>query len=172
MLAVFAAIAAGCVMLGSPASSAADEPTRWQYSPEQLQPFWKADVVERESVLFIRDPETGEARASVLFPIEKIIAVQDSTGAITYEPGVDFQHASGSREISVPAKSRIVAKAAADLRRPANSQQFKLTHRDGNGEILFGGKLEYHNMQTWITYSKATNEWPVVMPAFDPARSN
>lgn len=169
MLAVFAATAAGCVMLGSPAFSAADEPAHWQYSPEQLQPFWKAEVVERESVLFIRDPETGEARASVLFPIRKIISVQDSTGAITYEPGVDYQHASGSREISVPATSRIVTKAAADLRRPANSQKHKLTHRDGNGEILFGGKLEYHNMQTWITYAKATDEWPVVMPAFDPS---
>ncbi|KLU05270.1 hypothetical protein RISK_002761 [Rhodopirellula islandica] len=169
MLSVFAAITVACVMIGSSASSPATEPSRWQYSPEQLQPFWKADVIERESVLFIRDPATGEARASVLFPIQKIISVQDSTGAITYEPGVDFDHASGSREISVPSTSRIETKSAADLRRPDNSQNYKLTHRDGNGEILFGGKLEYHSMQSWITYSKAADDWPVAMPAFDPS---
>lgn len=168
-IASLAAIAAACVIIGSADTSAAAEPARWKYSPEQLQPFWKSDVVDRESVLFVRDAATGEARASMLFPIRKILSVQDSTGTVTYEPGVDFHYASGSREISVPATSGVVTKTAADLRRPENSQKHKLTHRDGNGEILFGGKLEYHNMQTWVTYSKAADDWPVVMPSFDPS---
>ena len=158
-----------CVFIGSVGSSTAVDPLRWEYSPDQLRPFWTSDNVYRESVLFIRDDETGESKARVLFPIKRILAVQDSTGIVTYEPGTDYHHVTGSREISVPANSRIVTKTAADLRRPANSQQFRLTHRDGNGEILFGGKLEYHTMQTWITYSKATSEWPVAMPTFDPS---
>lgn len=155
-----------CLVIGFADPSSA-EPPRWQYSPEQLQPFWKSSVVHRESVLFIRDAETGDARASVLFPIRKILSIQDSTGMITYQPGVDFYNDNGSREISVSAKSAIVTKTIADLRRPANSQKHRLTHRDGNGEILFGAKLEYHKMQTWITYSKATDDWPVAMPSFD-----
>ena len=53
------------------------------------------------------------------------------------------------------------------LRRPANSQKYQLTHRDGNGEILFGAKLEYHQMQTYVTYKKADNAWPLLMPSFD-----
>ncbi|QEG40124.1 Arylesterase precursor [Roseimaritima ulvae] len=163
MLAGLAAIAIATF----PAAALAEEPLRWQYSPDQFQPFWQADVVQRESVLFVRDPQTGEARASVLFPIREILSVQDASGAVTYEPGVDYQHTAGSREIVVPAKSQVVTKAAADLRRPANSQRHRLTHRDGKGEILFGGKLEYHQMQTWITYSKASNDWPVAMPSFD-----
>jgi lysophospholipase L1-like esterase len=148
-------------------SLVADEPAAWKYSPEQLAPFWKSSVIHRESVLFIRDPETGEAKANVLFPIRDIISIQDSTGAVTYRPGDDFRFKSGAREIVVPANSRIITKTAADLRRPAGSQKYRLTHRDGNGEILFGSTLEYHNMQTWITYSKAANDWPVPMRAFN-----
>jgi len=125
-------------------------------------------TIHREPVLFIRDEATGTSRAKLLFPVKKIISVQDSTGAVTYKPGVDFLQVAGSREISTPAKSAIVTKTAEDLRRPAGSQRHRLTHRDGGGEILFGGKLEYHRMQTWVTYTKAANDWTVKMPAFDP----
>ncbi len=166
---MLAAIVVACFLVGVSGSARADEPARWRYSPEQLQPFWTSDIIHRESVLFIRDAATGEARASVLFPIREILSIQDSTGAITYERGVDFQYKRGSREISAPAKSGVVMKTPADLRRPAGSQQFQLTHRDGNGEILFGGALEYHNMQTWITYSKAAADWPVAMATFEPS---
>lgn len=164
---IFVAIAVLCYLVGSLDALVADEPNKWKYSPEQLAPFWKSNVIYRESVLFIRDPETGEAKASVLFPIKDVISIQDSTGAHTYKPGDDFQFETGSREIVVPAKSKIVTKTAADLRRPAGSQRYRLTHRDGNGEILFGSTLEYHNMQTWITYSKAANDWPLAMRVFD-----
>jgi len=145
----------------------AAEPSRWEYSPEQLAPFWKSEVIHRESVLFVRDPESGKATAAVLFPVGKIISVENADGSVVYKQGDDFEHAEGSRQITVPADSAIVTKTAADLRRPPNSQKYRLTHRDGNGEILFGAKLEYHNMQTWITYAKAEADWPVAMPSFD-----
>jgi len=154
-------------LLTATSATTADEPVRWKYTPEQLQPFWKSDVVSRESVLFVRDEATGVATASVLFPIGQVISVEDAVGTMSYTAGEDFNHATGSREISVPATSRIVTKTAAELRRPAGSQRYRLTHRDGNGEILFGAKLEYHNMQTWITYSKLKDDWPVAMPSFD-----
>ncbi len=144
----------------------AQKVVRWNYSPEQLVPFWTSGIIYRESVLFVRDEKTGEARASVLFPIKDVIAVEDSSGTIQYTAGEDFEFVGGSREIMVPASSRIITKAAIDLRRPAGSQKYRLTHRDGNGEILFGSTLEYHQMQTWITYSKAVLEWPLAMPAF------
>jgi hypothetical protein len=50
----------------------------WTYSEEQLRPFWLGEVMEGESVLFIKDERTGEARASVLFPIRKILSVRNS----------------------------------------------------------------------------------------------
>ncbi|TWT91765.1 exo-alpha-sialidase [Stieleria varia] len=132
-----------------------------------LRPFWKSEVVDQESVLFLQDESADESYASVLFPIDEIISVQSSSGDITYTAGVDYQFVRGTNKIVIPAGSRVVTTPSKALRRPANSQRFQLTHRDGNGEILFGAKLEYHRMQTSVTYRKADDEWPVAMPVFD-----
>jgi len=42
-----------------------------------------------------------------------------------------------------------------------------LTHRDGNGEIFFGAQLEYHEMQTCVTYTHAPDLWKAAVPKFD-----
>jgi len=146
----------------------AQDAMTWTYTPEALTPFWEKDVIERESVVFIRDPETGVARASLLFPIQEVISVQDASGQVTYTEGVDYRCTPGTTEIEVAVGSRIVTKAASDLRVPAGLQPYRLTHRDGQGEIRFGAKLEYHTMQTWITYSKADSSWPIEVASFDP----
>ncbi len=140
----------------------------WTYSEEQLRPFWEGETMEGESVLFIKDPKTGEARASVLFPIRKVLSVRSSTGEIPYEEGRDFTWKPGSREIVIPPGSRVITSTSESLRRPAKSQPYRLTHRDGNGEIYFGGKLEYHQLQTIVSYSHAPNLWTSPVPKFDP----
>jgi acyl-CoA thioesterase-1 len=149
----------------------AEEPakTHWKYSPELLRPFWQGEQVAGESVLFIKDAKTGEAKASVLFPILKVQAVSNSAGTITYEAGKDYVIKPDSREIVLPAGSRIVSRTLDELRRPAKSQPYQLTHRDGNGEILFGGKLEYADMQTCISYTHAPDQWKASVPKFDAA---
>lgn len=149
---------------------AAAEPAKpsWNYSPDLLRPFWEGDVVEGESVLFIKDEKTGEARASVLFPVQKILAVKNSVGDVTFQDGKDFVWKAESREIVLPAGSRIPARTTQELRRPAKSQKYELTHQDGNGEIFFGAKLEYAEMQVCVTYSHAPNLWKGHVPKFDP----
>ena len=76
-----------CIAVILAASMWAEEPAKptWKYSPELLRPFWQGDTVEGESVLFIKDAKTGEARASVLFPIRKVLAVRNSVGDVTFE---------------------------------------------------------------------------------------
>jgi lysophospholipase L1-like esterase len=143
------------------------EPT-WKYSPELMRPFWLGTVLEGESVLFIKDPRTGEAKASVLFPVQKMLAVRNSAGDVTYEEGRDYVWKPDSCEIVLPAGSRIVSRLPADLRRPAMSQKYQLTHRDGDGEIFFGGRLEYAEMQTCLTYQHAPDLWKSAVPKFDP----
>ena len=142
-------------------------PPAWKYSPDLLRPFWLGDTVRGESVLFIRDEQTGEAKASVLFPIEKVVAVQTSAGDVTYEQGRDYAWKKGSRQIVLPAGSRIISKTPTDLRRPAGTQKYALTHRDGQGEILFAAGLEYAELQTGITYQHAASEWKTPLPKFD-----
>jgi lysophospholipase L1-like esterase len=141
---------------------------QWNYRSELLRPFWSGDVVEGESVLFVRDEQATEARAAVLFPIQDVLSVRNSVGDVTYENGRDYIWKPGSREIVLPAGSRIVSRTPQELRRPAGSQKYALTHRDGNGEILFGGRLEYAEMQTCITYRHEPGTWKGSVPKFDP----
>ncbi len=147
----------------------AEEPieSSWKYAPELLRPFWQGDTVEGESVLVIKNPATGEATASVLFPVQRILAVRNSAGDITYEEGRDYIWKADSRKIVLPAGSRIVSRTPQELRRPAGTQKYKLTHRDGNGEIFFGARLEYADMQTCITYQHAPGLWTSPVPNFD-----
>jgi acyl-CoA thioesterase I len=150
--------------------TAQDASRQWQYDAKLLKPFWSSETIEGESVLFLRDEKTGVAKAKVLFPIQEIVAVRNSQGDQVYEAGKDYLWKADSRELELPAGSRIVAKTAADLRRPAKSQPYELTHRDGNGEILFGAKLEYAQMQTCITYRPANVTWNAQPPNTDPTR--
>ncbi|QDT05655.1 GDSL-like Lipase/Acylhydrolase [Rubripirellula lacrimiformis] len=143
------------------------ERATWAYSADPLRPFWTGDSVEQEPVLFLQDADSDLARGSLLFPIQEIVSVQSSSGDITYENETDYRFTPGSREITIPAGSRIVTTSPAELRRPAKSQRFQLTHRDGNGEIMFGAKLEYHQLQTNVTYKTATKNWDLAMPTFD-----
>ncbi|MBI5759493.1 MAG: VCBS repeat-containing protein [Planctomycetales bacterium] len=156
--------------LGLLAAALAQETPKptWNYSAELLRPFWQSETSEGESVLFIKDEKSGEARASVLFPIREVLAVRNTVGDVTYESGKDFVWKPESREIVLPAGSRIPSRTPAEMRRPAKTQKYELTHRDGNGEIFFGGRLEYAEMQTCITYRHAPDLWKSPVPKFDP----
>ena len=145
----------------------AGEPARnWAFTPEKLRPFWLSRTMEGESVLFIKGEADGQPRASLLLEPTRILSVASSSGATTYEEGRDYVWKPGTRELLLPLGSKIVCKTPQDLRRPAKSQSFRLTHRDGNGEILFGGGHEYHDMQTVVTYTHQPGAWTNSVPSF------
>ncbi|MFM7056578.1 MAG: GDSL-type esterase/lipase family protein [Planctomycetota bacterium] len=153
------------------AMSLAAEPPQssWTFSAEVLQPFWQGNLVDGESVLFIRDPESGIARGQLLFPIRKLIRITPATqwrGTPTtvFEHGRDYRFTPNTREIVLPAGSRIPSFTPDQLRRPPGSQKYRLTHRDGNGEILFGAADEYHQMQMAVTYEHAAEAWTAGLP--------
>ncbi len=162
-------MAAGLLFVSAGIGLAADDAAKpaWNYTADLLRPFWVGTVMEGESVLFVRDGGGKPAKASVIFPISQVLAVRNSAGDVTYEEGNDYTWSSGSREIVIPAGSRIPVRTPADLRRPAGTQKYKLTHRDGNGEIFFGSKLEYHEMQTCITYRHEAGQWKSEIPRFE-----
>ncbi|MFO0977158.1 MAG: GDSL-type esterase/lipase family protein [Planctomycetaceae bacterium] len=153
----------------------AQENSNWKPTPGLLQPFWKGTTVDGESVLFVRDATTGVATGRVLFPVKRVLRVTKAAewnqpDATVFAEGQDYVVTPGSTEITLPAGSRIPAFTDADLRRPAGSQKYKLTHRDGNGEIYFGGADEYHQMQVCVTYEHEPSEWPAAPPAYDATR--
>lgn len=119
--------------------------------------FWKTGIVDGESVLFV-DNGSGVAEASLVFAPSEIVSVKSSSLEQTYEPGKDYVWEKGSRTLTLPKGSRIVARKPADLRRPPKSQKYQLTHRDGGDEILFGAEHEYHDMQVVVAYKYASND--------------
>ncbi len=140
-------------------------PPAWQFDPALFKPFWQTSVMHGESVLFVKETPAANPSASLLFVPTKVLAVRDPSQAITYTEGRDYILKPGSREITLPEGSRITFKLPQDLIRPAKSQRYALTRRDGTGEILFGGGHEYHDMQATVTYEHATGTWTETSPA-------
>jgi len=155
------------VCLVSPALGA---DSGWTFDARQLRPFWLSKTMEGESVLFIRPATNAQPRASLLFEPTRILSVRSASGAVVYQAGVDYLWQPGTREIVLPPGSRIVSQAPRDLRRAAKSQRFQLTHRDGDGEILFGGGHEYQDLQTCVTYEHAPAAWRGPVTAFAGAQ--
>ncbi|MBI3857797.1 MAG: SGNH/GDSL hydrolase family protein [Planctomycetes bacterium] len=127
----------------------------------RLKPFWTSTTQDGESVLFVK--ESDVARAPLLFTPTRVISVR---GTMDFQEGRDWAWAPGSGELTLPAGSRIPSCTPAELRRPAGSQKFRLTHRDGGGEILFGPGHEYHDLQVEVTYEHAGDAWKGPVPAF------
>ncbi|MCY2949129.1 MAG: SGNH/GDSL hydrolase family protein [Planctomycetota bacterium] len=140
-------------------------PPAWPFDPALFKPFWQTSVMHGESVLFVKEIPAANPSASLLFVPTKVLAVRDPSQAITYIEGRDYILKPGSREITLPEGSRITFKLPQDLIRPAKSQRYALTRRDGTGEILFGGGHEYHDMQATVTYEHATGTWTDTSPA-------
>ena len=140
-------------------------PPAWPFDPALFKPFWQTSVMHGESVLFVKETPAANPSASLLFVPTKVLAVRDPSQAITYTEGRDYILKPGSREITLPEGSRITFKLPQDLIRPAKSQRYALTRRDGAGEILFGGGHEYHDMQATVTYEHATGTWTDTSPA-------
>ena len=147
------------------ASSATEPEKPWKFDAAALQPFWRSATMHGESVLFINEGG-GSAKGKLLFTPTKILQVASSSGEIVYEAGKDYVWQPGSKEIVLPAGSKITWKTPQDLRRPAKSQKYNLTHRDGNGEILFGATHEYQDMQTLVSYEYDPAAWKGPKPSF------
>lgn len=146
-------------------STAAEPTNAWTFNAEELRPFWLSGTMREESVLFLKE---GDAQPSVslLITPTRILSVRDSSGETTYAEGKDYVWKPGTKQITLPPGSRIVCKTPQDLRRPAGSQRHRLTHRDGNGEILFGATHEYHDMQTFVSYEFDLAQWTGPKPPY------
>lgn len=131
-----------------------------------LSPIWRGGRINEEPVLFVRDPATQIARASLLFVPNAIVAVREPGSAVSYEEGRDFVWKPDSREILLPAGSRIRSVLPTELRRPKKSQKYSLPHRDGGDDIFFASLDEYQKLQTWITYDCVPGQWSGPVPAF------
>lgn len=134
------------------------------------KPFWTTGQMIGESVLFVRPDDGKPARAALLFAPTKILSVTSSDGKTAYVAGQDYQHVASTRELILPAASAIPTRTMAQLTPPKGSQPFGLIRRDGTGDILFGARHEYADMQTLVSYIFSPGDSPWPTPASQPAQ--
>jgi lysophospholipase L1-like esterase len=146
------------LLLYATSTLAADLATPWRFNTEEQRPFWLSTTMYGESILFVKDTD-ARTYASLLLTPTRILSVRSASGETTYSAGLDYLWKPGTRQISLPPGSRIICETAQGLRRPAGSQRHRLTHRDGEGEILFGATHEYHDLQTVVSYQFQPDQW-------------
>jgi len=141
----------------------AADTSAWTVSKDarDAKPFWKSKTMFGESVLFLKEPGAKEVSASLLFTPTKILSVKSSSGDIIYTEGRDYFVNTGAGTLVIPPGSTIPVKSEADVTRANGTQMFRLTRRDGKGEILYGGLHEYHDMQVVVAYTHRKSEWKV-----------
>jgi len=118
-----------------------------------ISPFWKSETMEGESVLFVRERIGEPPRAPLLFTPTRIIGMKSADGRTVYEEGKDFIWKRGSREIELPAGSRIPFKNRADMYPPKGAPQSIEGRRGTTSSLFFGEGHLFHELQTEATYT-------------------
>jgi lysophospholipase L1-like esterase len=121
-----------------------------------LEPGWKSDIVWRESSV-LRAASTSEpAKARLAFPAESILAVTTADGSRSLEPGVEWQHAPGSREVVFSLPTAVAPILDADRYLPENAEH-SYRHRVGNPQewLLYRPGRWFHDRDVEITSKRA-----------------
>ena len=146
-----------------------------------LEPFWRSNLVHRESVLCVKDAADRPAIGKLLFPAQKIIAVHSANRRIQFEMDKDFVLNSDG-QIELTETSRIPRLNEADLFPPkgklppwtgsiAEGPQ-SIPHRAGDPEtfILFNNGHWFHDQQIEVSYARESAEWPGKRPRFSESQ--
>ena len=145
-----------------------------------LEPFWKSNVVYRESAICVSEPNQP-ATAKLLFPATKILAVHSANGLRAFQEGTDYQLAENRQQLVRADASAIPLLKSTDLFMPKGARPVwtggpdsavpcALPHKAGDPEthILFDNGHWFHDQQIEITYQRAADPWPGIVPTFEP----
>ena len=127
-----------------------------------LQPFWKGEIMNNESVLMI-SKDGKPAEASLLFKPKKIISVKNSGLDIEYQEGVDWEYKKGKLRL-LPG-SKAVFMIETDMY-PPDSTTKGFQKRKGGGKVIFREGSFFHEHQLAVTYKHAAGKWKGIVPVF------
>lgn len=124
-------------------------------------------LTEHESLFFAGD--TRETATAQLLRIPKEPPrIESSSQDVIYEAGRDYVWQTGSRAVTLTAKSRIPFKTTAELYPPANSPHSYRKRRDGEAWMFYGPGRVMHDAQCAASYA-SDDDWraPAVEAAPD-----
>jgi len=177
------AVFAGNVLLlaEEPASDSPAPLSMKEMLPELhlLEPFWRSDVVHRESVLFLKEQGAEQATGTLLFTPRQILAVHRADGTKHFEEGVDFILSEDRTRLVRLEDSGIPFLNADDLMMPRGARPLwtggeqpavpcALAHKLGDPDthLLFDNGHWYHDQQIEVTYLRDPESWPGTVPEF------
>lgn len=133
------------------------------------QPIWSSPTVHRESVLFVKEAEGRAANARLLFPAEKILAVEAANRQASFELGRDLRLAEDERTLELPEDSRIGRLTAEQLFPPIGAER-SIAAKAGDPKrgVLFDNAHWFHDLQVEVTYTRKPADWPGKTPRFSP----
>lgn len=136
-------------------------------SPE---PCWQAPEVKGDPLLFIQSGVDSLPKAMLLRSPEETPTLQSASGEMRYEAGRDFLWQRGSRELRLPAGSRIPFKTLAELHPPPGAPNAYKESRDGRSWLLYSQGHFFHDLQSAASY-RARDDWnPPRVPAAPDAQ--
>lgn len=112
--------------------------------------MWQGTILREEPVLFLRDGSTATGR--LLFAVDKLVTVTDTSGQTAYEEGVDFVIEADRRTVRLTAGSRIVALDRSELRRPPKSERSYRGADENAPWFLYSEDTFFPDRQPRFTY--------------------
>ena len=99
-------------------------------------PVWVSGKVEGDPLFFVQAEGEPAAKATLLFSPDQPPVIRSATLETTYEAGKDYEWKAGSRDLTLPAGTRIPFKKAAELHPAPQSPHSYNGCRDGKSWML------------------------------------
>lgn len=128
-----------------------------------IEPFWAADTIDREPVLFLRERPGERPTAPLLLAPAEILRVASAAGEATYEPERDYRLRPGTRTLELPPGSRIPFRTAEQMHPPPGAPDSIAPAPGGRATLFFAEGHVFHDLQAVVTYRPA-ERWAGFVP--------
>jgi lysophospholipase L1-like esterase len=143
----------GCSFMGGGEPPIRDEKDRW------FQPLWKGNIAYGDALFFIRYSKEEQPRASLLFPVKKMVKMeQPGTGTI-FEEGRDYTIGRDKRTLFLPEGSRIPFKDYQEFFPMPNEPNSYPAAKDGIHHVMYAEGHFFHDLEVEATYEHAGDDW-------------
>jgi lysophospholipase L1-like esterase len=128
---------------------------------------WAADRIVSDPLFFVQEAASAAPHAFLLRVPSEVPGISSASGAIHFQAGRDFVWPAGSREITLPAGSRIPFRTWAQLHPPPGSEHALEASTDQKSWLLYskGTAPYFHDLEVAATYASAETAPIAEVPA-------
>ncbi|MBN1901254.1 SGNH/GDSL hydrolase family protein [Candidatus Sumerlaeota bacterium] len=143
----------GCSFMGGSEPQMRNETDKW------FHPLWEGKTAYGDTLFFIRYSQDELPKASLLFPLKRMIRVEQPGSGIIYEQGKDFVIGSDKRTLFLPEGSRIPFKNHEEFFPMPNAPNSYPAAVDGVHHVMWAEGHFFHDLEVEATYEHSGNDW-------------